>query len=125
DRLRRTRLLRGMSQSALAQACGLSQGAISNYENGTRRSAKEIFRIAQVLEVNPAWLSSSVGTMEPSPTAPYLLSEQSREPEQPSGWPFDSIAASAFWSLDPEQRSIIETAVAGMIGSFQKKSHGG
>lgn len=114
-----------MSQSALAQACGLSQGAISNYENGTRRSAKEIFRIAQVLEVNPAWLSSGIGAMEPGPTVPYLLSEQSPEPRQPSGWPFDSIAASAFWSLDPEQRSIIETAVAGMIGSFQKKSHGG
>ncbi|MFA7475844.1 MAG: helix-turn-helix transcriptional regulator, partial [Castellaniella sp.] len=33
ERLRHARLLRGLSQETLARACGLSQSAISSYEN--------------------------------------------------------------------------------------------
>ncbi|MFC3866660.1 helix-turn-helix domain-containing protein [Alcaligenes aquatilis] len=37
ERLRHARQYRGLSQADLARLCGLTQSAISNYENGTRR----------------------------------------------------------------------------------------
>ncbi len=65
ERLRRTRTLRGLSQAALASACGVSQSAIANYENGSRKIAKNIFLLAEILNVNPIWLSQGTGPMEP------------------------------------------------------------
>ncbi|MEB2399510.1 helix-turn-helix transcriptional regulator [Parapusillimonas granuli] len=125
ERLRQTRQLRGMSQSELARACGLSQGAISNYENGTRRTPKGIFKLAQVLNVNPEWLGTGTGSMEPDAAPAYRLSE--RPPDLPMQWqwPFARITPAAFWSLGPDQREMVETVVEGVIGSFQKKPLGG
>ncbi|EKU29207.1 transcriptional regulator [Alcaligenes sp. HPC1271] len=47
DRLRHARLQRGFSQAELARLCNLSQSAISNYESGTRRDAREILDLAK------------------------------------------------------------------------------
>src|SRR3546814_8331452 len=49
-RLLRARHARGLSQKALARATGLSQSAIASYENGTRKSAKGIFKLAEALQ---------------------------------------------------------------------------
>src|SRR5690606_37191758 len=64
NRLRYARSLRRLTQAELARACGLSQGAIGNYEADSRRSAKEIFRIAEALDVSAAWLAMGTGPME-------------------------------------------------------------
>src|SRR3546814_1186413 len=68
DRLRHARQLRGLTQAALARACGLSQGAIANYEEKSRRTAKEIFKLADALRVSHVWLSRGFGLMEPKAT---------------------------------------------------------
>ncbi len=115
-----------MSQAALAAACGLSQGAIANYENKNRRTAKEIFRIAETLGVNPVWLAMGTGPMEAAPSSPgsqatYQVSDHGSS--QGRGlWPFSSVSSEQYWSLPPGERSLIENTVASLIQSLQDKS---
>lgn len=125
DRLRHARKLRGLSQSALADACGLSQGAIANYESKSRRSTKAIFRLAAALEVEPLWLAQGTGDMEisgttNSPQSTFLVAE-SGPANNRSLWPFPKIAPASYWSLSPGQRGIIEETVASLIRSLQEK----
>ncbi|UYO94243.1 helix-turn-helix domain-containing protein [Pollutimonas sp. M17] len=125
DRLRRARILRGMSQSALARACGLSQGAIANYENKTRQTAKGIFRLAEALRVNPAWLAQGIGPMETGQAedathSTYQLADPAQAGRQ-GLWPFTTISPDVYWALSHEDRSIVEATLASMIRSFQEK----
>ncbi|MDY0308549.1 MAG: helix-turn-helix transcriptional regulator [Castellaniella sp.] len=110
ERLRHARLLRGLSQESLARACGLSQSAISSYENGTRQSPKKLLSLAQVLEVDIYWLSRGQGSMTPSSGATVSLGE--------SAWPFPSIDPRQFWSLAHKDRLIVERAVGALIDSL-------
>lgn len=56
-RLREVREQRGLSQSELARRVGVSQRAISSYENGERTPAGDILvRISHVLGVSSAYL---------------------------------------------------------------------
>jgi transcriptional regulator with XRE-family HTH domain len=53
QRVRIARLARGMSQSALAEAVGLTFQQIQKYEKGTNRiSASRLFQFAQILGVD-------------------------------------------------------------------------
>src|SRR5690625_6812150 len=65
-RLRQLRRSRQLSQQQLAKMCRLSQSAISNYENGTRKVAREIFILARVLNVSPLSLAEREGHREPT-----------------------------------------------------------
>lgn len=126
DRLRYARTLRGLSQAALAQACGLSQGAIANYESNARQSAKEIFRIAEVLNVNPVWLGMGSGPMEPIDSLPetqatYRLAE-AEKPRATGLWPFGLVSAEDYWALAHSDRIIVEKMVATLVKSLQNKS---
>lgn len=126
DRLRYARTLRGLSQAALAHACGLSQGAIANYESNARQSAKEIFRIAEVLNVNPVWLGMGSGPMEPlepplETQATYRLSE-AEAPRVPGLWPFGLVSADDYWALPQTDRAIVERMFATLVKSLQNKS---
>lgn len=126
DRLRRARNLRGMSQSALAKACGLSQGAIANYENKTRQTAKGIFQLAEALQVSPAWLAQGIGPMEAADPAnaahsTYRLSDAAHA-AQHGLWPFKNISPDVYWSLSRKDRNIVEDTLASLIRSFQTKS---
>jgi transcriptional regulator with XRE-family HTH domain len=126
DRLRKARNLRGMSQSALAQACGLSQGAIANYENKTRQTAKGIFQLAEALQVNPIWLAQGIGPMELTGNADatrstYRLSDPVAAGQQ-GLWPFRSISPDVYWSLHVNERDIVEATLTSLIKSFQEKS---
>ena len=127
DRLRHARTLRGLSQSKLARACGLSQGAISNYESASRKAAKDIFRLADVLKVNAAWLGTGQGPMEPAPAEPppvysYRISETGLPPASQGLWPFPGISSADFWALSPRERQVIEETVLSLLQSFRKKS---
>jgi transcriptional regulator with XRE-family HTH domain len=110
ERLRHARLLRGLSQEALARACGLSQSAISSYENGTRQSPKKLLSLAQVLEVDIYWLSRGQGDMTPPPGAIGALGE--------GAWPFPSIDPRQFWTLTRKDRLVVESAVGALIDSL-------
>jgi len=110
ERLRHARLLRGLSQETLARACGLSQSAISSYENGTRQSPKKLLSLAQVLEVDIYWLSRGQGDMTPPPGAIGALGE--------GAWPFPSIDPRQFWTLTRKDRLVVESAVGALIDSL-------
>ncbi len=127
DRLRHARQLRGLSQAALARACGLSQGAIANYESKSRRSAKEIFRLAEVLNVNALWLAMGTGPMttDSATTQPKQstssLGESDLRENVAHGWPFRKVAPEEFWRLSGKDRALIEDTVASLIGSLQTR----
>lgn len=86
ERLRHARQHRGLSQADLARLCGLTQSAISNYENGTRRDAREILDLARALNVSALWLRKGIGTMEFKDDS-YTLSEPQDGPPIVT-WPF-------------------------------------
>jgi transcriptional regulator with XRE-family HTH domain len=120
DRLKHARQMRGLTQSELARACGLSQGAISNYESASRKTAKEVFRLADILQVSAAWLATGTGPMEQEPpSCAYVLSE----PPQSLGysWPFPRISPSDLLGLGPAERTLIEDTVLSLMQSFRNK----
>ena len=124
DRLRYARKLRGLSQSALAAACGLSQGAIANYESKARQQTKEIFRLATALNVEPQWLAEGIGPMEKPeapPTPPAFHVAEAGPGSQAQLWPFPTVPASVIWSLTPRQRAIAEEMLATLVQSLQTK----
>lgn len=114
NRLRRARKLRKLTQAQLAQACGLSQGAIGNYEADSRRSAKEIFRIAEVLEVEPAWLAMGTGPMERQ-SAPQISEGSSSA----GAWPFPNLDPARIWALSAEQRLALGDALSAMVAAME------
>ena len=125
DRLRHARLYRNLSQATLARASGLSQGAISSYETGTRKSTTGLIQLAQALEVDPIWLITGSGTME-SGSASLARDSVSRlhdVQQRPISvtWPFTTIKASEYWSLPEAQRRIIEQTVAAMITALHNE----
>lgn len=122
DRLRHARVLRGLSQAELARAAGLSQSAISNYENNSRRDSRALFELAAILRVNPLWLAQGLGPMETQPDPPMetvrpaagVIAEQSL-------WPFNRVSPSDYWALMPSERTIVEDTVSNLVRAFGKK----
>ena len=56
ERMRRRRILLGLTQDQLADALGISYQQIQKYETGANRvSAGRLAQIAEVLEVQPGW----------------------------------------------------------------------
>lgn len=65
DRLHDARKEKGYTQSALAQAIGVSRGVIYNLEKGkTEPQAIVINALCQTLNINPDWLLRGVGERE-------------------------------------------------------------
>lgn len=122
NRLRFARQQRKLSQTALARACGLSQGAISSYETGERKSAKEIFKLAQVLQVNPSWLSLGSGSMDihsQTATAPRSVTKlRDINPPASPYWPFQELSEEDYWALTEKQRRMIDHVAAAMVKSM-------
>lgn len=109
DRLRYARELRGMSQKQLAVACGLSQSAISSYENNSRKSPQKLLQLATVLGVDPYWLSRGTGHMRPAPPPTLSMSEQ---------WPFSSISPGQIWLLSQADRQAVENTLSALVDSL-------
>lgn len=66
-RLQEARARAEVTQQQLADACGLTKGAVSAWENGVTDSilAENLFCVADSLRVDPRWLA----TGQESPTA--------------------------------------------------------
>jgi transcriptional regulator with XRE-family HTH domain len=118
SRLRHARTLRRLTQAELARACGLSQGAIGNYESDSRRSTKHVFRIAEVLRVEPAWLAMGTGPMERQAGARVA------EPPSGEGWPFPEIDPARIQALTPEQRQIISSTLESLLAALESAADG-
>lgn len=126
DRLRQIRKERKLSQAELARASGLSQGAISSYETGNRKSTTGLIELAQALKVNPVWLITGNGEkelepLEPLPANPVRLQERQPSPA-PAAWPFTTIKAEMFWSLTEAQRHIVEQAMAALVVALSQQN---
>jgi len=123
ERLRHIRAQRGMSQAALARACGLSQSAIANYENGSRKSAKDVFRLAEALNVNPMWLALGEGPVEAlsSVKSPVYRLTDAAPAHRLAPWPFADTPPEVYWSLSDGERAVVETTLSSLIESLKKK----
>jgi len=55
-RLRTSRRQHGFTQDQLAKEAGTNQAVIQKIENGKSMRPRQIMRISEVLDVNPAWL---------------------------------------------------------------------
>lgn len=64
DRLRRARKQKGWSQEFLASRADTSQAVIQKIENGKSLRPRNIERIAEALDVRPAWLMFGVNEVE-------------------------------------------------------------
>lgn len=73
SRLRRKRRERGWTQEELALRAGTNQAVIQKIENGKSLRPRKIDEIAQVLDVNPAWL------MFGDEASPAVLDEEAAE----------------------------------------------
>ena len=69
ERLKQAREAAGMTQPALAEKAGVSQGTIGNIESGLRKRPRELLSIAAALGVNPSWLDTGKGRMRMSVVA--------------------------------------------------------
>ena len=63
ERLIHAREARSLTQEQLAKASGVSQGAIGNYESGSRNSSRQVVSLATALGVRAEWLDKGKGAM--------------------------------------------------------------
>jgi len=62
ERIRRRRVMLGLTQEQLGEALGISYQQIQKYETGANRvSAGRLFKISQILEMNVATLYDGLG----------------------------------------------------------------
>ena len=62
ERIRRRRVMLGLTQEQLGEALGISYQQIQKYETGANRvSAGRLFKISQILEINVAKLFDGLG----------------------------------------------------------------
>ncbi|WP_248799100.1 helix-turn-helix domain-containing protein [Pseudomonas sp. MWU13-2105] len=80
DRIRRARLLRGMSLEALALQLGdITKQALSKYENGlTTPSSTRLLQLAKILEVGPEYFFR----VDPIPLAPLEFRKLAKMPRR-------------------------------------------
>lgn len=62
-RLRHARGLKGWTQQQLADAAGVTQGAIGNLESQSRHQPRDLLAIASALGVSAVWLDKGEGDM--------------------------------------------------------------
>jgi len=80
-RIRTQRVARGMSQTLLAQAVGVSFQQVQKYENGTNRiSARRLQQIADALQINPALLLPHCDREDRDATTDQLLAGRGAMP---------------------------------------------
>ena len=118
DRLRYARDLRQLTQKELARACGLSQGAIGNYETDSRRNPKNVFRLAEALKVEPAWLAMGTGPMEIS-EAPVVAEMMSSSAGKL--WPLPGVEPVRIWALPAQKRELLAQAVSNMLTLLEEE----
>lgn len=62
------RKARGLKQTDVAEAIGISHGAVVNYEKGRDPPAKVVIAFSKAFNVNPMWLMMGIGRADQSST---------------------------------------------------------
>lgn len=120
ERLRHARQQRGLSQAGLARLCNLSQSAISNYENGTRRDAREILDLAKALNVSVHWLRNGAGVMD-------LRQGNELSMQEPNDglpivtWPFSQFSVNEIVALPAAERELLERTIRHLIDGMRAR----
>lgn len=120
ERLRHARQQRGLSQAGLARLYSLSQSAISNYENGTRRDAREILDLAKALNVSVHWLRNGAGAMD-------LRQGNELSLQEPTDglpivtWPFSQFSVNEIVALPAAERELLERTIRHLIDGMRAR----
>lgn len=121
DRLRLARQRLDWTQKQLAQASGLSQSAIGNYESGQRFTSRALLRLAHALQVTPEWLENGRGATA-YPPAPYPVEDSAANPP----WPFAEVSYHDYTLLTQRDKALLENTVQAFVRSchdaYQKSS---
>jgi len=109
--------MKHMTQAELARAAGVSQSAIASYESQQRLSSRATFKLAAILKVDPGWLHTGKGSMQPAPPirpTPPVHEHAMREPEMRE-WPFRSITPTQFDALTSDHKRVFESTVQAFV----------
>ena len=120
ERLRHARQQRGLSQAELARLCNLSQSAISNYESGARRDAREILDLAKALNVSAQWLKSGLGPMEISVGGALVMHEPDGGPPIVT-WPFSRFSVDEIVALSGKDREHLDQTIRHLLNGMKSK----
>ena len=75
DRIKKVRKDNGLNQLDFGKRLGLSESAISNYENGRREiSEQSIVSICREFNINYEWLKNGIGSEKPDEEMDVLIS---------------------------------------------------
>ena len=96
SRLKSARKTANLTQERLAQASGVTQGAIQKVENGKSHRPRKLKKIADVLGVSPAWL---------------LLGEEGSFPLSDD----EKALLMRFRQLDPEDKTMLISLVDKLV----------
>ncbi|MFH1816384.1 MAG: helix-turn-helix transcriptional regulator [Pseudomonadota bacterium] len=101
DRIKKARILAGLSQAELARRCGVSPSLLCNLENGKIKSLRHsmLLQMAKILGKSPEWLAFGRGHAKTSSTR--LKSEH------------DFLAD--FHKLSATERKIVARMVHGLV----------
>lgn len=66
ERLKQAREEAGLTQPALAEKAGVSQGTIGNIESGLRKRPRDLISISEALGVSPGWMETGKGEKRPA-----------------------------------------------------------
>ncbi|MFH1817334.1 helix-turn-helix domain-containing protein [Thiobacillus sp.] len=68
NRIKKARILAGLSQAELARRCGVSPSLLCNLENGKIKSLRHsmLLQMAKILGKSPEWLAFGRGHAKPS-----------------------------------------------------------
>lgn len=99
-RLKHAREIAGVSQATLAKQIGSGQSTIGSIENGRNQGSGKLLQIARVLNVNPEWLETGRGPMQPQAevTIDALNANTSPGPEVRGHVPLISSVQAGEWS---------------------------
>ena len=80
EKIRQARTDKGMTQTALAAALGVSNNTIRRYESGEVRPREaKLYKLAEILEVQPTELMSDPVNIKLWPLTPNLVSEPKQQ----------------------------------------------
>ena len=118
-RLRQARARLNWTQKKLAEASGLSQSAIGNYESGQRSSSRALLRLADALGVAPQWLDSghpdNMDGYQRPPSSERLLQDNSASEPSQVAWPFARTPYQHYLQLTPRDQHMLGSLVDDFI----------
>ena len=110
-RVRLWRNHRKMTLGQLSARCGLSPGAISDFEHERQDETGKLIQIAQALRINPHYLAAGVGDPEDLSAPP---------PVDGNDWPF-SFPRAKLDDLDTNERELFDLKVERVLTEIKAK----